>query len=120
MAVPSAIRWAVYRRDGGCIAVQPDKVGKEHLAPDLCRNRLGWLHPWNDLFQMTLEHVRKWAAMGGPKAPDTVEYLVTLCHWHGVQGWELRHKTVSRTYLARLYPEVWADWLATRGSDATA
>lgn len=102
------LRWRVFLRDGGCIAAQGDKVGAD-VATDLCANRYGYTHRWNDLLQMTFEHVRKHAAMGAPKAPDREEQAVTLCWHHGVQGWELSHKDAERAYLRKLYPAYWAD-----------
>jgi hypothetical protein len=103
--IPPDVRWRVYSRDGGCIAVQAQKIGPENVAPDLCRDRWGDLVRWDDLFKMTAEHVQEQYGSMGLKAPDDEMHLVTLCWHHGVQGWELSHKAVSRAYLARCYPE---------------
>jgi hypothetical protein len=107
----TALRWLVFHRDGGCIAVDPDKVGAEHVVDTPCGNQYGYDHRSDDLLQMTLEHVREFAAMGAPKAPDEPWHCVTLCRKHGVQAWELSHKDQERAYLARLYPEQWSEWL---------
>ena len=106
---------AVWYRDGGCIAVQPDKVGAANVAATPCADQWGREWPFDSPRGKTYEHVREEAAMGAPKAPSDLAHGVIVCWRHGVQAWELAHKDVERAYLARLYPDVWAAWLLRRG-----
>jgi hypothetical protein len=111
MAVTQELWAAVFRRDGGCVAVQADKVGLFAVSTP-CTDTFGRVVPWDSPTGKTVEHVREFAAMGGPRAPDDLMHLVCICAGHGVQAWELSHKDVERAYLAKLYPREWAEFLA--------
>ena len=53
--------------------------------------------------RLTFEHVRKHAAMGGPKANDDERHLVALCWHHHLDGWATAHKPMERDYLESIY-----------------
>lgn len=90
--VTSAVREAVLRRDGGCIA---HRLGFSHL----CRDQWGNVHGPYDLSRMTLDHVRD-APMMGKRAQSDASHLVVLCHFsHIGSGWATAHRPELRAYL---------------------
>lgn len=101
------LRWVVFQRDGGCVAVRPSIFG-EDAAKDQCRGAHGWLIRWNDLFQMEWDHVTD---DGGIRRDDEA-HGVTVCPWHHRGShWRIDTKirrAVLRDHLRRLYPEAWA------------
>ena len=109
------LRILTFQRDGGCVAVNPTIFGGD-VAPDQCRDRNGWLIPWNDLFKMEWDHVREEA--GGARVDD-IAHGITVCPWHHRgDGWRSdskAHRMMERLYLRSLYPEQWLE-----GSDATS
>lgn len=110
----TALRWGIFQRDEGCIAVQPDKVG-DAVSAEPCRNSANWVIPWNDVFQMEWNHVKEAGAIGlGIKAPDDEAHGVTLCAFHhrgtaAGSNWEAANREAERKYLRSLYPEVWGE-----------
>ena len=86
-------RRIVLARDGGCVAYR--------LWPHVCKDVLGWVHPWNDLRPgvLTLDHVREAPMMG--KEPESLpEHLVALCVWaHQTSTWATSNREVLRAYL---------------------
>lgn len=98
------------RRDGGCIAQNPEAIGRDHVAPDQCRDVNGWLMSWTDVWKLEWDHVRHGYA--GQRMDDEA-HGVTVCPWHhrGSGPWRSDSKVnreAIRAYLARLYPEAWA------------
>jgi hypothetical protein len=111
----TALRWAVLHREGGCIAVQPDKIGFEEAATDLCRNGQGWEQKWDDVLPLELDHIKEHP--GGARVHDEA-HLVAVCAWHhrggkGGAQWATAHRAAIRAYLTRLYPHIWG----TDGTD---
>jgi hypothetical protein len=92
--VTPAIREAVLRRDGQCVASILDP---EHQ----CRGEWGnWHSPWQtDL--MTLDRVQEGYGRMGVRAPSDPAHLVTLC-WgaHLLTHWATSHRPALRGYLA--------------------
>lgn len=92
--VTPAIREAVLRRDGQCVAaiVSPGHV---------CRDQWGRVHGFLALDKMTLDHVQEGYGRMGVRAPSDREHLVTLC-WgaHLLAHWATSHRPELREYLA--------------------
>ena len=92
--VTPAIREAVLRRDGRCMAAILD-------SSHLCVDRWGHaqLSTWLDL--MTLDHVQEGYGRMGVRAPSDPAHLVTLC-WgaHLLTHWATSHRPELRAYLA--------------------
>jgi hypothetical protein len=107
----SKLRLTTTRRDGGCVAVQPKVMG-EQIATDLCRNGHGWVIRYDDLFQLEWDHVKEFLATS-LRAPHDEAHGVSVCAWHHRgTGWRSdsqEHRQKIREYLAKLYPDVWAD-----------
>lgn len=101
------LRWTVFRRDGGCVAVQPAIFGRD-VAPDQCQNRAGWLIRWNDVFQLEWDHV---TGFDGIRRDDEA-HGVAVCPWHHRGSrWRIdtkERRDVLRRHLARLYPTEWS------------
>jgi len=101
------LRWTVFQRDGGCVAVQPRIFGDD-IARDECRNAAGWLIRWNDIFQMEWDHVTD---RGGIRRDDEA-HGVTVCPWHHRgSGWRIdtkERRAKLREVLSDLYPAVWS------------
>jgi len=101
------LRWTVFQRDGGCVAVQPRIFGDD-IARDECRNTAGWLIRWNDIFQMEWDHVTD---RGGIRRDDEA-HGVTVCPWHHRgSGWRIdtkERRAKLREVLSDLYPAVWS------------
>lgn len=101
------LRLLTFTRDGGCVAARPDVMGPL-VATDQCRDRNGWLIPWNDLFRMEWDHVREQS--GGARLDD-IAHGITVCPWHHRgDGWRSDsaiHREAIRAYLRRLYPDHW-------------
>lgn len=100
------LRRHVFARDGyKCMAPVLDPTQRS----EDCRNR--WGDPIRRQFAgaydpegLTLNHV-KMQPMMGKKAPDDEAHLITVCWFHGVQGWELSRRAISlmRAYLRQRY-----------------
>jgi len=92
--VTPAIREAVLRRDGRCVAAILD-------PSHLCRDRWGELHFQDALDEMTLDHVQEGYGRMGVRAPSDPAHLVTLC-WgaHLLTHWATSHRPELREYLA--------------------
>ena len=92
--VTPAIREAVLRRDGGCVAAILDE---RHI----CRGQWGDFHAMHDLDRMTLDHVQEGYGRMGVRAPSDPAHLVTLC-WgaHLLTSWATSHRPELREYLA--------------------
>jgi hypothetical protein len=91
--VTPAIREAVLRRDGGCVAAI--------LSPGhICRDQWGRHHASDDLLPMTLDHVQEGYGRMGKRAPSDPAHLVTLC-WgaHLLTHWATSHRPALRAYL---------------------
>lgn len=102
----AALRWAVFKRDGGCVA-QLSFWFPGDTATDQCRGTNGWLIRWNDLFHMEWDHVRD---RRGRRLDDEA-HGITVCPWHHRgSGWRIdtaaRRQRV-RQVLAGLYPAAW-------------
>jgi hypothetical protein len=107
--IPTEVRNEVLRRDGyRCIAPELDS------RAGWCRD--SWGHqivrwPPRDMgpqyLQMSHTKAEGELAMG-KKAPNTPEYLVTLCPWHHTgtaagSNWEAVHRDQIRKFLRNLY-----------------
>lgn len=94
--VTPALREAVLRRDGACLAW---KMDPEHQ----CRDRFGWPHSPTDVDRLTLEHVKDHLRMG-VRAPSDMAHLVALCGAanDAVPSKEMR--AAFRAYLAEVAP----------------
>lgn len=105
------LRAVVFRRDGGCVAVQRHIMGDD-VATDSCRagerEAAKVINRW-DLQYMEWDHIRE---QPGGRRYDDEAHGVTVCPWHHrgsgqrVDTSERRFKI--RGYLARMYPDVWA------------
>lgn len=100
------LRWTVFWRDQGCVAVQPKWFGKD-IATDQCRNTAGWLIRWDDLFQLEWDHVTDSRGI----RRDDEAHGITVCPWHH-RGDRWRIDTKERRQRVRevlrgLYPEAW-------------
>lgn len=96
-----ALRDRVFTRDGErCMAVELDP------EPGPCGQIFG--RPISDRRGLTIEHVSPFATLG-KRAPDTEEFLLTLCYVHNVGPWASAHRHEERMHLAALYPDAWAD-----------
>ena len=95
--VTVAVREAVLRRDGGCVAAVLDRA-------HVCRDRWGRSHASTALSKMTVDHVKDQPMMG-KRAPSDPEHLATLC-WeaHVNTRWATSHRPELREYLARFGP----------------
>lgn len=88
------------------MAVQP-RIFREDIAPDQCRNALGYLIAWNDLLPMEWDHVRDRQGI----RRDDEAHGVTVCPWHH-RGHDWRIDTKERRarlrdVLTALYPTEW-------------
>lgn len=100
------LRLLTFSRDKGCVAANPAIMGSL-VASDQCRDRNGWLIPWNDLFRMEWDHVKQ----DGVRYND-IAHGVTVCPWHH-RGSRWRsdskvNREAIRAYLLLLYPAVWS------------
>ena len=105
-----ALRLVTFRRDKGCVATNPNIFGKD-VAPDLCRDKDGWIIPATALHKMEFDHVREDA---GGRRYDDEAHGVTACAWHHRLSTKWRtdtaiHRAVLRLYLSDRYPDVWPD-----------
>jgi hypothetical protein len=93
--VTPAIREAVLRRDGQCVAAILDPGHR------VCRSRWGDDHAPTELDLMTLDHVQEGYGQMGVRAPSDPAHLVTLC-WgaHLLTHWATSHRPELRDYLA--------------------
>ena len=92
--VTPAIREAVLRRDGQCVAAILD-------PGHVCQSQWGVPVFSNDLDRMTLDHVQGGYGRMGVRAPSDPAHLVTLC-WgaHLLTHWATSHRPELREYLA--------------------
>jgi hypothetical protein len=101
------LRWTVFRRDGGCAAVQP-RYFRDDVATDQCRGKHGWLIRWDDVFQMEWDHVRD----DRGRRVDDEAHGITVCPWHHRgSSWRIdtkERRARIRDVLRALYPEAWA------------
>lgn len=106
----TAVRLAVLRRDGGCVAVQ--KRLSPNPATDLCRDQWDQPHPYDAVFKLQLDHVNEFGTLRS-KAPDDEAHLQAVCAYHH-RTWATRalSRADSRDRLSALYPATWAKWLA--------
>lgn len=109
------LRTVTFRRDLGCVAVQPRIFG-EGIARDQCRDGMRNLIRWDDLFRLEWDHVKEQLA-AGKRPPNDEAHGVMVCAWHHRLSTQWRtdtteHRQVLRRYLADHYPDVWAEWLA--------
>ena len=82
---------AVLVRDRGCVAAQID--------PDHeCRSALGYPHRWDDLAQMTMEHVKDQPRLG-VRAPSDIGHLIALYHAANLY-WGPTHREEERAWIA--------------------
>lgn len=102
------LRETVFRRDGGCVAVQRQIMGEE-VATDSCREGAGLHYPiierWR-LERMEWDHVTQ----DGVRYSDEA-HGITVCPWHH-RGSGQRIDTKARRervreYLRGVYPTVW-------------
>lgn len=105
----SAVRLAVLRRDGGCVAVQAKLT--QYPSDQLCRDQWGQPHPFDSLFKLQLDHVNEFSTRGR-KAPDDEAHLQAVCAFHH-SSWATKSEVRqdSRARLAALWPLVWEAWL---------
>lgn len=108
------LKQVVALRDRVCVATRDDIFGKD-VAPDLCRNGVGWTIDPTDWRGMEFEHVRIEPAMS-KRADDDEAHGVLCCGWHHrlSNQWRIdtsAHREKVRGYLASRYPTVWAEWL---------
>lgn len=90
--VTSELRWAVFRRDGGCFMV---RLNPEHV----CYDQWGEPHAPNALDKLTLEHVKDHPRMGR-RAPSDARHLVALCWTANVGVPSKQARAAMREYLA--------------------
>jgi hypothetical protein len=107
----AAVREAVLRRDGGCVATQPRIFGKD-IAQDACRNSFGNPIPYDSLHLLEVDRV-KTDSRGGKAVPYSEAHAVAVCpHHHRLsQRWRSDshvHREAERAWLAKHYPEEWA------------
>ena len=93
--VTPAVREAVIKRDGGCVAALLN-------AEDVCRDRWRTAISRHDQSGLTLDHVHEGYGMAGKRAKSDPDHLVTLCWGHGVQRWELANKDRLRRYIVHV------------------
>jgi hypothetical protein len=101
-----AVRDAVLRRDGGCVANQYRVFGGD-LATDECANKWGTPLEGLALDQLELDHVTRHG-----KRYDDEAHLISVCprHHRLSRTWRIDsrvHRALCRGYLHRLYPSVW-------------
>jgi hypothetical protein len=89
--VTAAVRWAVMRRDGGCVLARFD-------APHVCHDRWGNEHPPTDVRRLTVEHVKDDLRMG-VRAPSDLGHLVAMCYSGNVDVPSKRDRENIREYL---------------------
>lgn len=90
--VTSELRWSVFRRDGGCVLAR--------LEPGhVCRDQWGAPHAPDDLWRLTLEHVKDEPRMG-KRAPSDMAHMVALCWWANVGVPSKQARAAMRDYLA--------------------
>ena len=94
--VTPAIREAVLRRDGQCVAATIDPT-------HFCRGEWGDFHAIDRLDLMTLDHVQEGYGRMGVRAPSDTAHLVTLCAGaHLLTSWATSHRPELREYLAKV------------------
>ncbi len=137
---PTVIERVLYR-DMRCIFADTGPVIRIGVAPlrtpfidHFCRDTYGqpvsWWHPRGSMRDLharkaiELDHVKDQPSVGAPivrrtdrhsyKAPDDEAHLVVACHGahHGGLATSHEGREFERAWLAALYPDVWADWLA--------
>lgn len=118
-----ALKERVAERDKVCLATRSDVFGKD-IATDLCRNGMGWVIREDNWRDMEFEHVKEELGMS-LKAKDDEAHGVLCCGWHHRLSTQWRidtaaHREKVREYLARHYPEVWAEFLALQALPSTA
>jgi hypothetical protein len=92
--VTPAIREAVLRRDGRCVAAILDL---DHI----CLDQWGRQQSPDRLLSMTLDHVQEGYGRMGLRAPSDPAHLVTLCAGaHLRTHWATSHRSELRDYLA--------------------
>ena len=105
-----AVRKAAFRRDGGCVAVNP-AIFDHDVAPDLCADQWGGFIHWSDYGRLEFDHVKEQSVLG-KKPPDDEAHGVMACPWHHrlSQRWRTDsavHREKLRDWLRKHYPEVW-------------
>lgn len=94
--VTPAIREAVLRRDGRCVAAILD-------PGHACRTQWGVVLDSHDLGAMTLDHIQSGYGRMGLRAPSDLAHLVTLCAGaHLLTSWATSHRPALRNYLGRV------------------
>ncbi len=106
MGVTTDVRWAVLKRDKGCVATSAVWFPGD-VAPDECRGKHGWLIKWDDIFQLEVDHVTD---RGGIRRDDEA-HLIAVCPWHHRgSGWRIdtkERRQREREVLSGLYPAAW-------------
>ena len=86
-------------RDRGCVLAQ--------LVPGhVCRDEWGTPHPWDAVDLCTVEHVKLWLQMGGPRAPSIRAQMVMACGYANIRNGETsKYRQKIRDYLAEKEPQ---------------
>ncbi len=90
--VTAAVRWAVIRRDRGCVL---GRLFTDHI----CRDQWGEKHERYDLRKLTFEHVKD-ELMMGRRAPSDTSHLVALCAGSNIGVPSKEERAAMREYLA--------------------
>lgn len=96
-ALPKALRWAVFARDGGCVLAKLE-------AGHACRDIWGQTHAPNDFDRLTLEHVKS-DLRTGVRAPNDLAHLVALCGYANVNVPTKTQRALFRSYLSEVTRE---------------
>lgn len=99
---PAGLREEILDRDRYCFMKRLDPTHR-------CRDRLGNYHRANDRRLLTMEHVKPQLAMGILKK-HVPWLIVALCGYENNRPPSKQTRFAMRTYLARLYPEKWAEY----------
>jgi hypothetical protein len=92
--VNPALREYIIRRDGGCCAVYVNSMfwcSRWPMLQDLpdpgpCRDRWGNQPYKGCSADLTVDHVHDDYGEMGQRAPDDIDHLWTLCHWHHIES----------------------------------